>query len=137
MKTEEKREKVVVKYNGMTGWDISYPGRGIEAVRPGAEVEFDPRDPAQLHVLLGIIKEVNRPRTNERISLTRAAPDGFQEQLKIPKFEILKGRELLPDVLLKHKYSASNMLTNDEVDAIRDLCPKYLDRKHERLRMVL
>ena len=135
MKTEKNvSEKVVVKYNGPSGWDIDYPGRGKVAIGPGEETHFDPHDPAQLHVLLGIIKEVNRSRTNERVALKATGGDGFKEQVKIPKFEIVDGKEFLPDVLRKHKYSASNMLTDEEEKAIRDLCPSYFDQKRDKFR---
>ena len=137
MKNEEKSGKVVVKYNGLAGWDIDIPGRGKEAIRPGAEISFDLNDPPQLHVLLGIIKEVNRPRTNVRTALEKSKGDGFRDQVKIPKFEIVKGQELLPEALQKHQYSASNMLTDDEAEAIKSVCPKYFDRKPTTKRMVM
>ena len=92
-KTEkEKTKKVVVKYNGPSLWVIDYPGRGMQTVRPGEEVALNPKDTLELRALLTIIKEANNPRTNVRIAMTKPTKDGYQEQMKIARFEIVSGR---------------------------------------------
>jgi len=132
---KETNEKVVVKYNGPSGWDLSLSGRGKVAIKPGEEYAFDPREPTELRALLGIIKEVNRPRTNYRIAL-KPPVEGQQEQEKIYRFELLSGTDALPKVLQKHSYTASNLYTDEEKKAILDLCPTFFDKSTMRGRMV-
>jgi len=137
-KTEEKQdEKVVVKFNGPTGWDIDLAGRGLVSLRPGEEFEFNPREPTELRALLGIIKEVNRPRTNRRIRLKPQTSDGYKEQEFIERFVITKGLENLPEAIRKHAYSASNMLSPSEKKAILELCPQYFEQSSLKNRRVV
>ena len=130
----EKQEngRVVVKYNGPTGWDINFVGRGKVAVRPGENVELDPHEVTQLRALLTIVKEINRPYSNERVRLKPPTPSGFKAQEMVPRFEYVSGKELLPEVLQKHSYSASNMFTDAERNAVLDLCPKYFDETNPK-----
>ncbi|MCK9603004.1 MAG: hypothetical protein M0R66_01285 [Candidatus Omnitrophica bacterium] len=123
--------KVVVRYEGPTGWDINFSGRGKMSVAPGQEVALNPRDTIELRALLGIIKEINRVRTNERLVLKPQTPDGFKEQVKVPKFRFVRGTENLPKILLEHKYSASAMLTDDEKKAVLELCPDFFKITHK------
>lgn len=128
MKTETKEEKVVVRFEGPTSWDIDFAGRGHVALRPGGEIGLNPRDVLELRALLAIMKEVNRPRTNRRIRLKQATPDGYKEQEFVPKFMVVKGLESLPEVLQKHSYSENNMYSDGEKEAILELCPKFFEQ---------
>lgn len=135
LETKETNEKVVVKYNGPSGWDINLAGRGKVAIRPGEEYGFDPHEPTELRALLAIIKEVNRPRTNYRIVL-KPPVEGQQEQVKVYKFEFVSGNKALPEVLQKHSYTASNLYTDEEKKAILALCPSFFDKSMMRGRIV-
>ncbi len=129
MKTEKeaKDPNVHILYNGSGGWDINYPGRGKVAVRPGETIKLNPKNEFELRALLSIIKEIHRPSTNGRIVVKKEMP-GMIEHKRVFKFEITAGEENLPKVLLDHKYTASNMYTDHEREAILKLCPEYFKK---------
>lgn len=136
-KTEEQKGKVVVEYNGPAGYDINYPTRGKISVQPGKQVELNPRDPYELSALLDIMKWVNSGRMNFRTRYTKMDPEGGKDLEKIYRFRIISGEELLPEILRQHKFSASNMYTEDEEAAIRSICPKFFDKPDQKRRIAV
>ena len=136
-KTAEKIEKVVVRYNGPAGWDINYPTRGKFSVQPGKCVEFNPHDPYELAALLGVIKWVNSGHMNYRTRYTKNNAEGGKDLEKVYKFAIESGKEFLPPILLQHKFSGSDMFTDDEAAAIRGICPKFFERPDLKRRITV
>lgn len=121
-----KPEHVVVKHNGDI-WDINYPGRGKFSLFKGQTVKFNIHDRKELRALISVVKEINRPRGNSRVELKKSG--GHTEYLTINRFEIVEGKELLPEIILKMQYSSSGMPLDDERDAIVSICPDFFEKK--------
>ena len=136
-KIEEQKGKVVVEYNGPAGYDINYPTRGKISVQPGTCVELNPRDPYELEALLQIIKWENGGRMNFRTRYTKMDSEGGKDLEKIYRFTIKSGKELLPKILLEHKFSGSNMYTEGEEAAIKEICPKFFERPDQKRRIAV
>lgn len=123
-------EEVLVKYDGTSGWAISYPGRGIKEIRPGETEKFNPSDKHELHALMQIIKQVNTPRANRQIYMDKA--DQVNPYKTRYKFELVSGHKSLPDALLKLKYGSSDFPTDEVENAILSICPEYFEKKDKR-----
>jgi hypothetical protein len=136
-KTEEKQDKVVVRYNGGAGYDINYPTRGKVSIKPGETAVFNPHDPYELDALLQIIKVINGGRINYRTKMTKPDNEGGRDMEKIYRFKIESGMELLPKILQEHKFSASNLMTDEETAAIKGICPKFFDRPDLKRRIAV
>ena len=117
--------KAVFLYNGPSGYDINFAGRGKVAIKVGENVTLNLVEATQMRAFLAIIKEVNRPKTNFRTTFTKPDADGNKDQLKIARFSTVTMGAGIPEVLQKHSYSASNMLTDVEEKAVLAICPEF------------
>ena len=127
-KETKEEERVVVKYNGPAGWDINYPTRGKQSVKPGETVSLNPHDPYELEALLSILKTVNGGRVNVRTELLKPNNEGVRELAHHHRFTVESGLGFLPEILQKIKYSGSGIYTDEERKAIEQVCPEYFKR---------
>lgn len=108
------------KYAG--GWDISIPGRGTRTYGPNDLIKLNPYDEFELRAILGVIKEVNRRSSNAWMRVNNKQTG---ETERAERFVIESGLEGLPEVLQKHSYTASGGYTDEEIEAIKVICPKF------------
>jgi len=126
VKATDKPEYVEVLHNGDI-WDINYAGRGKFSVFKGQTVKFNVHNRQELRALISVVKEVNRPKGNERSQVKKEG--GQAEYIRIKRFEIVGGREYLPEIILKMQYTSSGIPLDNERDAIVSICPDFFEKK--------
>jgi len=122
-KSMEKKGKFVeVEYNGIGAWSIYYPKKGVFTFGPGDKHSFDLTNKYDLRAMLDIIKQINSPTNTSSYvdKKDRAMPHKYRQ-----RFVITSGKENIAPVLLKYNFRINNIITEEEEEAIKELCPDF------------
>lgn len=130
-KEKEPRDekKFVVKYNGFDIWTIDMRDEGVIKILPTQEIELDPTNKKQLHVILSVIKEHNQ--AGNEFSVVEKTSDGDKKVRYRKRFEVIS-RGLIPEELMELKYGINKLYTPEQKQQITDLCKEYFEEEKNR-----
>jgi len=124
VKNLDKKE-VVVKWNGLAPFTLAYKGKQNRTIYPNQTIRLNLLDKQDLRHVLEVLKLMNS-RANEQVKVVQTKQGTVHQELYY-KWEIVEGKELIPEKLQKINYAVNDNFDDEIAEMVKTFVPKYFE----------